>query len=257
MKRITVINLFLIMAVLHEPLEAAVLPEAVSDAEMSRLPQYCVARMKMPQNSAEARAWRAQIGVNFLDIHHYCAGLNFINRYWAARTTRERNYYLQRADANFSYVVSAIKPDFTMGAELFTSRGEVYKFMRKTGDAIKDLRQAISIDPKFVKAYLQLADVYVGIKDRSGALDAISDGLRHAPESTALQRRYLELGGKDPFPEPIIGKVTEQAQEPEASADSTPVPASVEAVPQPAVETEVAPVIGTPKNPYCRFCPPE
>lgn len=239
--------------------DVSVLPEAVSDAEMARLPDFCTVRMKRPWGSPESKAWVARIGENFGDFYHYCAGLNFVNRYWAASNPRQRSHYLQRADANFSYIVKALKPDFTMGADLFTNRGEVYKLMGRKADAIKDFRRATSIDPAFVRAYLQLADVLAGNKDRTHALEAVSEGLRHVPKSTALQRRYLELGGKEPFPTPVVNKdVTTSPANPERPS-TEPVPAAVhvESAPQPAAPGGVAPAIGTPKNPYCRFCPPE
>lgn len=239
--------------------DVSVLPEAVSDAEMARLPDFCTVRMKRPWGSPESKAWVVRIGENFGDFYHYCAGLNFVNRYWAASNPRQRSHYLQRADANFSYIVKALKPDFTMGAELFTNRGEVYMLMGRKADAIKDFRRATSIDPAFARAYLQLADVLAGNKDRTHALEAVSEGLRHVPKSTALQRRYLELGGKEPFPAPVVDKDV-----PAAAANPAPEPAEAApaAVPaetalQPAVPNEAAPAIGTPKNPYCRFCPPE
>lgn len=239
--------------------DVSVLPEAVSDAEMARLPDFCRARMKTPWGSPESRAWRARIGENFVDFYHYCAGLNFIHRYWAATDARQRTHYLQRADANFSYIVKALKPDFTMGAELFTNRGEVYKLMGRRADAIKDFRRATSIDPAFVRAYLQLADVLAGNKDRTQALEAVSEGLRHAPKSTALQRRYGELGGKEPFPAPAVDP---EAPVPAASpeplpADPTASAVPAEAAPRPTAPNTEPPAMGTPKNPYCRFCPPE
>jgi tetratricopeptide (TPR) repeat protein len=258
---------FLSLSVTTATADVSVLPEAVSDAEMARLPDFCAARMKTPWGSPESRAWTARIGENFVDFFHYCAGLNFVNRYWAATNARQRTHYLQRADANFSYIVKALKPDFTMGADLFTNRGEVYKLMGRKADAMKDFRRATSIDPAFVRAYLQLADVLAGNKDRTHALEAVSEGLRHVPKSTALQRRYLELGGKEPFPAPVVDKEAPvptpnpapQPAEPAPAPVSAPAPAPapVDPAPQPAAPNVAPPAIGTPKNPYCRFCPPE
>ncbi len=248
---------FLSLAVTTATADVSVLPEAVSDAEMARLPDFCAARMKTPWGSPESRAWAARIGENFVDFFHYCAGVNFVNRYWAASNPRQRSHYLQRADANFSYVVKALKPDFTMGAELFTNRGEVYKLMGRRADAIKDFRQATKMNPAFVRAYLQLADVLAENKDRTHALEAVSEGLRHVPKSTALQRRYLELGGKEPFPAPVVDKEAPVPAASPAPQPAEPVPAPVDAAPQPATPNVAPPAIGTPKNPYCRFCPPE
>jgi tetratricopeptide (TPR) repeat protein len=244
--------------------EVSVLGNAITPEELARLPPYCVARMKMPQDSPEARAWRSRIGENFVDFYHYCAGLNFINRYWGARNAKERGYYLQEAKTNFNYIERAQKPDFTMAAELYSNRGEVFKLMGKPGDAIGDFNRAITIGPTIVKSYLQLADLYVGSKDRVRALEVITKGLSNIPDSKALQRRYLELGGKEPFPEPVAAKAAEsvppqpveRTPPSEATIEPSPAPA-VTAGPEPAATIESAPPIGTPKNPYCRFCPPE
>lgn len=227
-------------------------------AEIMRLPPYCQAKFNAPTSSPEWKAWRAQIGQNFIDLHHYCAGLNYMNRYWGARSAPDRSFYLQRALTNFDYMVKAEKPDFALRVELYSQRGEVNKLLRKPGEAINDFNKAVSIDPKAVKPYLQLADTYVATKASARALEAVTEGLRQVPDSTALQRRYLELGGKKPFPAPVAAQAAEPAAAPGGQLPAPEVePAAVEAKPAPAAPAEAAPVIGTPKNPYCRFCPPE
>lgn len=228
-------------------------------AEIMRLPTYCQAKFNAPTSSAEWKAWRDQIGQNFIDVHHYCAGLNFVNRYWSARSASDRSFYLQRALDNFTYMVKAEKPDFMLSAELYSNRGEVYKLMRKPGEAIKDYNTAISRNPSFIRPYLQLADLYVASKARSRALEAVSEGLRQVPDSTALQRRYLELGGEKPFPEPAVkaaAGVPDVAVQTEAAPEAAEA-AAVEQSAAPPAPSEAPPAIGTPKNPYCRFCPPE
>lgn len=245
------------------PAAAAVLDYAITPGEMARLPLYCEARMRKPQDSPEALAWRGRIGENFGDLHHYCHGINFINRYWGARNAYDRNYYLQQAIAEFYYIEKRQKPDFTMGAELYSNIGEVFKLMGKPGDAIHNFSRAIIIGPKFVKPYLQLADLYEGIKDRVRALEVITEGLRNIPDHKTLQRRYLELGGRPPYPEPIHSTPVEADQPVTAPPKKAEAPAAAEKatnetptsvpviVPADPVEQ---PKIGTPNNPYCRFC---
>jgi tetratricopeptide (TPR) repeat protein len=165
---------------------------------------------------------------------------------------------------NFNYMVNAEKPDFALRAELYSNRGEVFKLMGKPGEAAKDFNHALSINPKLLKPYLQIADMHVAGKSTTRALEIVTEGLRHIPDSKALQRRYLELGGKKPFPEPIVTKVPEPVTS--QTADVAPITERVvEPVPDLAtppvsesnIEAEPQPPIGTPNNPYCRFCPPE
>lgn len=228
-----------------------------STAEMMRLPSYCQARYTLQQGSPGWRDWEAQIGQNFIDIHHYCAGLNYVFRYWGARSKQEKSFYLERAMAGFNYLVKAQKPGFPLRAEMYANRGEVYKLMGRVGEATRDFEQAVAIDPRMAKPYLHLADVHVAAKSQKRALEVVTDGLRHVPDSTALQRRYLELGGQKPFPDPVVAKAPEPVMAPSEADEPAARPveaASVEGAPE---ATPSPPKIGTPKNPYCRFCPPE
>lgn len=233
-------------------------------AEMLRMPPYCQARFNAPSASPEWKSWRDRIGENFIDIHHYCAALNYVNRYWGARSAHERSYYLERAMANYDYMVKAEKPDFALRAELYSNRGEVFKLMGRPGEAVKDFNHALSINPMILKPYLHISDLHAAGKSPTRALEIVTEGLRHIPDSKALQRRYLELGGGKPFPEPIVTKapepvtpqtadvapIAEKAVEPVADLATAPVSES-------NIEAEPQPPIGTPNNPYCRFCPPE
>jgi tetratricopeptide (TPR) repeat protein len=234
--------------------------------EMRIMPPFCVAKFTLAQGSPEWNAWRDRVGENFIDIHHYCFALVAVNRYWSSRSPQDRGFYLQRALLNYNYVVNAMKPDFTLGAELFSDRGALFMLMGKPGEAAKDFNKALSINPNFAKPYLQLADLHVAIKAPTHALETVTEGLRHLPDSTALQRRYLELGGKKPFPEPIIAKAAEPVLEkaiettPAAETVIEPVPAPAPAASptsEPAAASPSALPIGTHQNPYCRFCPPE
>jgi tetratricopeptide (TPR) repeat protein len=230
--------------------------------ELLRLPAYCQVKFNSSPQSPEWKGWRDRIGTNYIDLHHFCVGINFVNRYWGARIAKDRSFYLQNALNNFDYMVKAEKPDFTLSAELYFHRGEVFKLMRRPAEAVRDFNHALSIDPRFVKPYLQLADLSVAGKSSARALEIVAEGLRHVPDSKALQRRYLELGGKEPFPEPIVAKAAEPEPQPATTIPAVetpiePVPAAVSPQPDPTAATEPAPTIGTPSNPYCRFCPPE
>lgn len=79
-------------------------PERPTPAEMTMLPPECAARIG--GDEATRQLWAQRLGPkNFLHLHHYCFGLNYNNR---ARLTQDkglRKYFLQRADANFDYVL--------------------------------------------------------------------------------------------------------------------------------------------------------
>ena len=146
---------------------------------------------------------------------------------------------------------------------LVSARGEVFKLQGKPAQAVGDFRHAIELNPKLTRPYLQLISYFESIKKRGDALEIAQTGLRHNPDSKALQRHYLELGGKKPFPEPLAAPIAEPvspqaadalpATEPEAGVTSSPSNADSNQT-EPA-EVAAPPPIGTPSNPYCRFCP--
>lgn len=222
--------------------------------EMRLMPSYCKAKFTAPQGSPEWQAWRGRIGENFIDLHHYCAALNFVNRYKGARSASDRSYNLKLAMDNFDYMVNALKPNFPLRAELYSNRGNVFKLQGRPREAIQDFNQAIEINPRLTTPYLQLIYLYEGEKKHNQSLEVAINGLRNNPNSKALQRRYLKVGGKLPYPKPI--QAEEVAMEPVSKTEA----GASESVPTP-VDTPTVPVaqpkIGSPTNPYCRFCPPE
>ncbi|MDP1864697.1 MAG: hypothetical protein Q8K52_12410 [Thiobacillus sp.] len=232
-------------------------------SDIPRMQPYCKARL-VPGGMPEGwEYWIAQIGENFKDLHHYCAALNYMNRYWSVRNAKDRGYLLSIAMNNLNYMVKAEKPDFVLRGELYSNRGEVFRLQGKLGQAVGDFRHAIELNPKLTRPYLQLISYYEGYKKRGEALEIAKTGLRHRPDSKALQRHYLELGGKKPFPEPIAAPVAEPVSPQTADAAPAPTP-ETGVTPSPAntdtnqtvPEAVIAPPpIGTPSNPFCRFCP--
>lgn len=233
-----------------------------TDREMGTLPPYCAARFDSSTSPA-FRTWRQSMGQDFMHIHHYCAGLNFLNRAYARSPGKDRDGTLGAAVRNFDYVLEHTRTDFSLRPEVLMQRGLALSLANKPGEAIGNLNQALAMNPRLPRAYLALADMLVKQKNTARALEVITQGLRFNPDVRSLQRRYTELGGVLPYP---------RVEVPQAEAGPVPVetPAS-EAAPTPAAPVattpageppvpEAAPVVSEPKigipgNPYCRFCP--
>jgi len=242
-----VFQLILIILLTPAPAIATDLSFNPNAQEMLLMPPYCKVKFTAPQDSPEWQAWRDRIGENFIDLHHYCAALNFVNRYWGARSALDRSYYLKEAMDNFNYMVKAAKPGFALLADLYSNRGDVFKLQGQPGQAMLDYDQAIKSNPHLIRPYLQLIDLYQREKKHNKSLEVATDGLRNNPDSKAMQRRYLELGGKRPFPKPVQTETAKTG--PDANSENDAIAAPVDTTPEPA------PKIGSPTNPYCRFCP--
>ena len=235
------------------PITSAMAEWAPSPAEMATLPPYCAARFN-PGSDAFKNWQRTMGGGDFGHIHHYCVGLKLLNN---ARGTfsSNSNETLGAAVGQFDYVLTHASKGFYMRPEILMNRGIALSMMKRDGEAVSNLLQAIELNPQQPRAYMTLAGLYDKMKNRAKALETVTEGLRHNPDTKSLQRLYTELGGKLPYPEPErpIPVVDPQAVAPadDLPAASTEAPAEPAAVSAPAEQ----PKIGSPNNPYCRFCP--
>lgn len=258
MKTLTKLMLGLTGLVMALPAAAEWKP---SPAEMTTLPPYCAARFD--EKSEAFKSWRDSMGSDFMHVHHYCAGLNFVNRARGmGSSNKDRQGTLEAALRNFDYMLAHTHPDFSLRPEILMNRGIALSMMKRSGEAVGDLMKAIEADPKQPRAYMTLADMYSQQKNRAKALETVTEGLRHNPDTKSLQRRYTELGGKLPYPDPapvepapVAVQVGPDAAPTPDAGSTPPVESADSAPPSPAEAPAAPPKIGSPTNPYCRFCP--
>lgn len=184
-----------------------------TDLEMTMLPPYCRVRFEADSRSPEYKEWQRRLGPDFLHVHHFCAGLNFLTRSYKPQSKADRDYNLQNAETNFTYVIHAVKPTFVLMPEAYLDRGIVRSMKKNAIEAVPDITRALEMNPHLVRGYLALGTIYANAGDRSQALSAVSTGLRYNPDSKILQARYEKLGGKLPYPEPIQRAQADPAQE--------------------------------------------
>lgn len=199
---------------------------------------------------------------NTMHMHHYCSGLRFLDRAYAAMQNRkDMRYKAERAIGNFDYVLEHTEESYVMRGEVHVAKGRALKLVGKKSAAVAEFNKALRYELGAPDAYQAMADHYRETGNKAKALEMATEGLRHNPDSRGLKRRYTELGGKLPYPaaiEPV--PVETQATSPDETVVSTPASPVVPAVDKPvaatpAVEPVSPPPIGSPNNPYCRFCP--
>jgi tetratricopeptide (TPR) repeat protein len=233
----------------------------MTDSEVASMPPLCKGRMS---GGAEYKRWESILGPDFAHTHHYCMGINFLNRAYKVSNTRERGFYLQEAHNNLMYMVKAASPTYSLMPDVYLNLGNVFKLRGDIGKAAANYSKAIELNPRQPSAYRNLTNFYATTGQRMKALEVVTDGLRHNPGTKSLQRYYRELGGELPYPEPAATTATIEGGAPPAHADvnaNQVLPSESqltppETPPQSAGEDYRKP-IGSPTNPYCRFCPPE
>lgn len=222
----------------------------VTDAEIASLPIFCAARYK--GSASEYDTWIQRLGSDFAHTHHYCNGLNFINRYYRSRSQQDKVYNLDNARGNLEYMVTHADPAYSLMPDVYFNLGVVSSLRNQPAQAITHFNKAIQLNPRQPRAYSALADFYAKNKQTAKALEIVTEGLRYNPDTKSLQRRYTELGGKLPYPKliepaPVVEAQAVKQEEPTQPTANAPAPAPVEPITEPK--------IGSPTNPYCRFCP--
>ncbi len=209
---------------------------------------------------------------NTIHMHHYCDGLRFLDRAYASLGNKEdMRHYLDLSIDGFDYALSHTEEGYAMRGEIYMGKATALKLAGKKGEAAAEYIKALRYNPDSSIIYLELADFYQGMGDKPKALEYVTEGLRHIPVSKGLKSRYTELGGKLPYPEPatkiIPGETAGVEVKSEVKSEVTPgaVPPSAETPSQVVDDTKIAapaattppveqPKIGSPRNPYCRFC---
>ena len=231
-----------LMGLLH-PLGAA--------ASFAKTPQevaMCQALIYNGRDTSDSRNW--------MHMHHYCDCIRFTDRAYAAiGNWNAMHGNLGAAIDGCDYVLSHTTADFYMRPEVHLQKGKALMLDRQENKAVGEFMEAIRGNPGLAQAYVELADIQARNKKSGEALKTVTEGLRHAPDSKPLKRRYTELGGKLPYPAPIVTAPAEPqvAKPDEAAASASAAPGAATAVPP--AEPDVPAKIGSPANPYCRFCP--
>jgi len=204
---------------------------------------------------------------------HFCDGLRFLDRAYASMGNKpEMRGNLEASINHFDYVLGHTQEDDVMRGEAHVGKARALKLLGKKGEAAVEYIKALRYTPSSSAIYLALADFYQETGDKPKALEMVTEGLRRNPDSKGLKRRYTELGGKLPYPEtvtkampaevagatPPSGETASQAADAppgqikfKMEGKAEPVPASAQTTP---AEPVAAPKIGSPTNPYCRFC---
>ena len=199
-------------------------------------------------------------------FHHYCWGEVVRNRYFSETDPRKRKELAEYAMSGSKYIIDhpQFRPqNWPYLSHVYVTMGTGYLLMKDNVSAINAFLMALQLNPRERTAYIHLADTLLHIGKKPEALKQVTEGLKYFPKNKGLIRRYQELGGKLPYPEPYVG-LSLEIKEDDGTATTTNPPESNNEKTTPNSEaastsnaTPQAPEKATPNpdNPYCRFCP--
>jgi|GEM_PF-4685879 len=221
---------------------------APSNAELANLPAYCGRKLKGMATSQDE--------VTYPHGHHYCFGLNFANRAMRSSNQKDRKFNLQSAKGEFKYVIDRLQKSHWLYPQIQNEMGKVLQKLNENGPALNAFNQAVLSNPTYESAYSGLIEILQKTGSKSSVLEVATTGLKYIPNSRYLRKIYLDSGGKDPFPEPIVSsKGLESDVAPDNPVSKVDVqPANDEnRVGESATKSSMNDV----PEAGCRFCPPD
>jgi len=191
--------LFSIVIVLYSVMVTASEPFAPTASEMELLPPFCKAKIgHHDKNDAATNYWKGVFGPeNWIHIHHYCFGVNFVNRsYRPGKARVERDADLRNAINNFNYVLGHTQSNFSLRADVMVQKARALHRLGNEAEVAGLYMKAIELKPDYVPAYIALGDYYKDSGDRAKARETYEAGLKKVPDNSLLNRRIRRLSGK-------------------------------------------------------------
>lgn len=172
--------------------------EEITPQEMALLPSYCNYTQGFSgAGTAGDRQWRAVYGEAFHSFHHYCYSMVYLMRADRHATPRnERASLLGQAFREISYVTRHTPSTHPLLPEMLTKQGMIQRRLGKPNEALPFLEKAAELNPKYWRAYSELAMSYVALDNKSKARDVLKQGLAHTPDAKALTALLNTLGGQ-------------------------------------------------------------
>lgn len=167
-----------------------------SEQEMRLLPPYCEAKVGKQRGNPEAKQYWSNIfgAANWKHMHHYCEGLNWLNR--ANRVFGDKQtqaYNLNNAINNFNYMLTHTERNFSLRPEILVNKGKALVLMKRGGEAAAEFSKAIAFKADYAPAYISLGDYYLDAGNKKKARATYEDGLKLNPGFKALQRRLDDI----------------------------------------------------------------
>ncbi len=191
--------------------------------ELDFLPRYCWARKQLqlvgyenledlePGIRDEVIRWKEYLGEDvFLHVHHYCAGLNRLRRYWLSverdgrtvgedgRLTGKQAITLKQALRGLKYVRNYYRKaksplyveDLYYTAVANWQLGDVRK-------AISDLMLVVKEKPDYAAAYITLSKIAEEAGNVKDAIEVVKLGIKNTGGDSSLRDRLKELEGNN------------------------------------------------------------
>jgi tetratricopeptide (TPR) repeat protein len=166
------------------------------DIDFSQVPAWCVDRMKNIKTAKGQRQAQLMGAGCYTFGNHYCYALAQVQRYFKSLGGGGRGDVgqLNMAVNNFAYLEAHAGSSCIIQPEVWVNQGKTLLLLNQPSQAAKLFEKAARKNPKFVPAYISLADLYKKAGQKDVAQKILEHGVAINPTNVALQRRLAELG---------------------------------------------------------------
>jgi tetratricopeptide (TPR) repeat protein len=189
--------------------------------ELQKLPRWCQVNLLTLRRTfhndtqsasdelmKEREGWARTIGEDvFSYMHHYCMGLNVMNRYFDKEaelaTAPEDKKELEKKRLaggleEFNFVKDYLRQAHNVFyPELLLNEAVIYRELDDVQKAIGSLAEALKVKPDYVAAYLELSRTMKTAGDATEAKKVLDLGLKMTSGSEAIKRALEAYRSRD------------------------------------------------------------
>jgi tetratricopeptide (TPR) repeat protein len=166
---------------------------------------YCKARFAANTNSRlvdfrinvskhEIEKWEKTIGGVFHHLHHYCAGVIWLNRSYAVLNKKySKQFCLKSAINEMTYTFSKVDSSNTLFVIMSGKLAEAYDRAGETARAATILSTMLEKKPNDPKAYVVYSKHYMRKGDLGVAEESLKDGEKKIANSAIIQYQLAKL----------------------------------------------------------------
>lgn len=186
------------------PLEVRALSFVPTEVEWRSWPDYCQARYTVSGSGSDSqyatavspqkvREWESKLAAVWYGLHHYCAGVIFLQRGAAKKQPAARKSDFKEAAVQATYTLNRSSSSHPMYSTMLAMRGRALYELGETDKAFADLEEAMRLHPEVPDAYAAAGYYYRKMGKLDLARDTMTRGVEASHGGTAELRYLLGL----------------------------------------------------------------
>ncbi len=191
--------LFLICAIYSETSISAtgIAGFTATTSELATLPGFCTPKARKNGNNKsipDVRYWVNVLGNdNYMHIHHYCYSLLLTQH--ALQGYKNKKHLLSKANSDLQYSIDRSTEGFKLIPEMLVHKSFIYELMKKPEEAKKFALNALKVNKRYEKAYLNLSRIYLLNNEKDKAVEVVRIGIKNT-DSNQLKARLKKIDTK-------------------------------------------------------------